>query len=913
MKTKQKLLVAAIVIIFLCSAIGSLFVISDVNINYNLADYLQENTDTKKALQVIEEHFGLTTDLKIMIPNISGEDAEDIKESLSDLENVLTVSFDANEEKSYKDENALFTLLISGDEYSETAKQVVSEAKNLLTDYPDAKYSGTVIEKQELREAISGEMIWILGIALLLVVVILLITAGSWLEPVVLLLSSGVAVLINMGTNLILGEISYITNSIAAILQLALSIDYSIVLLHTYRSNLADHTPGFETMFMTVKSVFRPVLASGLTTMAGLLALLFMSFRIGFDLGIVLLKGIFLSLVAALVFFPAILLLFEKAMQKTRKKGFVPKGAMFSSLANKCGWVLVGVFVLVLVFGGVFQSGVSYAFSDTQGSDSAIEEVFGQNNTAILVYNSEDAELERDYIERLSELTKEDGTAVLVGATGYSNTIEAEYELVKAQETLGLSEENAKLLYTIYALENGAEASRLNVTEFLTYAKELIGQDETVASIAGEETLGAIEAMLSSKALMERRNTAEDFVTGVGKCLPGAAEVLSLETVNQFYLLYFNTFGATEDMAITGRDFVAYMITACGSNPQMAAQFPETMLYGLQDLQTIDAFFQTEDAYTAEEMLTCLNELGANLLTQTVALEARQVDGIYVKYTAENVPELIAPITAENLLDFVLENMDTNELLKLAMTDEDKALVNDAKELLDSAKDMFHSEEYNRLLLTLNLPNEGADTEHFMEQAQEIGKEMFGEEAYLAGTIPSTYDLQQAFDYDNKLITAVTIISIFLIVMVLFRSISLPIILVMVIQGAIWLTMTIMNLTGTTVFFMSYIMATCILMGATIDYGILMSSNYIALRKTEGPAEALKKAVEGAMPTVFTSGIILISAGLIISVVSSQRSISSAGLLIGIGAAMSTLFITLALPAILRKLDDFVLKLTMKG
>lgn len=912
MKVKQKLLVAFIIFLFLLSAAGSLFAIADVEINYNLADYLQEDTDTKKALEIIEEQFGLTTDLKIMIPNISAEEAAEVQTSLSEIEDVLTVSFNEKEDKSYKDGNALFTLLIDGDEYSATARQVVSEAKKLLESYPDARYSGTAVEKQSLREAISEEMIWILGIALMLVVVILLITAGSWLEPVVLLLSSGVAVLINMGTNLIMGEISYITNSIAAILQLALSIDYSIVLLHTYRSSLANHAPGFETMLQTVKSVLRPVLASGLTTMAGLIALLFMSFKIGFDLGIVLLKGIFLSLVTALVFFPAILLWFEPAMQKTRKKGFVPKGAIFSKLANKCGWAFVGVFVVVLIFGGVLQGGVSYAFSDTQGSEPAIEEVFGKNSTAILVYKNEDAALEEAYIDRLGELTKEDGAAVLVGATGYSNTIDEKYDLEKVQETLGLSEENARLLYTIYALENGAEESRLSAAEFISYAKELLERDETVAAMVGEDTLAAVDAMLSSKELMESKNTAQEFVDGVGKCLPGAAEALSVETIGQFYMLYFNTFGSSEDMSITGRDFVAYMIYACSANPQMAAQFPETMIYGLQDLVQIDAFFQDEDARTSEDMLTYLNDLGTNLLTRTVSMESHQIEGLYVKYMAENVPELITPVTAEELLDFVLENMETNELMQMVMTEEDKRLVYDAKDLLDSAKELFSGTEYNRVLLTLDLPNEGTDTERFMVQAKEISEEIFGEDAYLAGTIPSTYDLFRSFEYDNTLISTITIISIFLIVMILFKSLSLPILLVMVIQGAIWLAMAIMNVTGTTVFFMSYIMATCILMGATIDYGILMSSNYIVLRQTEEPSEALKKAVEGAMPTVFTSGVILVVAGLIISVVSSQRSISSAGLLIGVGAAMSTLFITLALPALLQKLDGFVLKLTMK-
>ena len=910
---KQKIIVGCVLVLFIAMAVGSVFAAGNVDINYNLADYLQEDTDTKKALEIIEDSFGMTTDLKVMIPDISSEQAEQIKESLEEIENVLTVSFDAKEETSYKEGNALFTLLIDGDEYSETAKAVISDTKDLLDGaHSNAHYSGTAMEKQNLREAITEEMVWILGVALLLVVVVLLITAGSWLEPVVLLLSSGVAVLINMGTNLLLGEISYITNSIAAILQLALSIDYSIVLLHTYRSSLENMEPGFATMVKAVKAVFRPVLASGLTTMAGLLALLFMSFQIGFDLGTVLLKGIFLSLVTALVFFPALLLLFEPAMQKTRKKGFVPRGAVFSKLAKKCGWVLICLFVVLLVAGGVLQGGVSYAFSDTQSNDPAITEVFGQNNTTILVYQSEDLNLEQEYIQRLSELKKEDGTDVLLSATGYSNTINEEYDLLKAQETLGLSEENARLLFTVYALDNGAEEISLGTMEFLSYAKELLETDAGVSGLVSEDAGTAVNAVLSAKELMENKHTAQEFVDGIGQCIPGAEETISLEAINQFYMLYFNTYGILDEAEITGRDFVAFMISACAANPQMAAQFSESMLLGLQDLQAIDAFFQDEDLRTAEEMLTHVNDLGAKLVSRTVSLEESQVEGIYVKYAAEKYPDLVEPIAAEDLLDYVLENMETNALLQMVMTEEDRELVYDAKELIDNAKELFHVNGYNRLLLSLSLPNEGVDTENFMEAASQIGAEVFGEGAYLAGTIPSTYDLVQSFDYDNVLISTITIISIFLIVLILFRSISLPILLVMVIQGAIWIALAIMNVTDTTIFFMSYIMATCILMGATIDYGILMASNYISLRKTEEPDEALAHAVDGAMPTVFTSGVILVIAGLIISVISSQRSISSAGLLIGVGAAISVVFITMALPAMLRKLDGFVLKLTKK-
>lgn len=156
-----------------------------------------------------------------------------------------------------------------------------------------------------------------------------------------------------------------------------------------------------------------------------------------------------------------------------------------------------------------------------------------------------------------------------------------------------------------------------------------------------------------------------------------------------------------------------------------------------------------------------------------------------------------------------------------------------------------------------------------------------------------------------------TLISIFVIVMVVFRSLSLPVILVAVIQGAIFIAMST-QLFGKGIFFMSYIVTTCILMGATIDYGILMSSNYIAFRGLYDKEKALTLSVEAAMPTVFTSGLILTICGFVIHFISSQNSISTVGLLIGIGAICLILMITVVLPSVLYLLDSFVLKQSVK-
>lgn len=206
------------------------------------------------------------------------------------------------------------------------------------------EYGGTAVEKKDLQDAITGEMVYILAISLCLVVAILLITSESWLELFILLAASGVAVLLNRGTNVMFGEISYITNSIAVILQLALSIDYSIVLLHAYRRQKETTTDTGAAMKAAILSVIKPVSVSALTTIAGLLAFLFMSFRIGFDIGIVLMKGIVISAITSLTLLPALVLLLDTPIRKAKKKAFVPPRVrrfakpLIRRVSSSCRW-----------------------------------------------------------------------------------------------------------------------------------------------------------------------------------------------------------------------------------------------------------------------------------------------------------------------------------------------------------------------------------------------------------------------------------------------------------------------------------------------------------------------------------------------------------------------------------------------
>ena len=438
MKSKKYVIVA----LFVLAALLSVWLSDKVAINYNISDYLDESTETKISLNIIEDEFGKTGDVQVMIENIDTESAKDVVDTIKKIPNVLTVNFDEYDTNYYKDGDALFVVLVDGDEYSDTANAVVEDIRTALDDSFEGKinYGGSVVEKRTMREAIQNEIVLILAIAVCLVIAIMLIMAKSWIEPIILLIASGVAILINMGTNAIFGEISYITNAVAAILQLALSIDYSIVLLHGYRKAKENDVSSEKAMTSAIKDVIKPVSASALTTIAGLLALLFMTMRIGFDIGIVLMKGIIISALTSMTLLPALLLIFEKLMDKTAKRELVLKDKKLCSFAVKGSKAVVPIALALIIACGVLQFGNAYSFTDSKGSNTAIEDVFGSNNSVVVVYPNSNGSFDKEseLADKLLTFKTADGKTVLKNYTAYSNTVRELYDIDMAARKLDI-------------------------------------------------------------------------------------------------------------------------------------------------------------------------------------------------------------------------------------------------------------------------------------------------------------------------------------------------------------------------------------------------------------------------------------------------------------------------------------------
>lgn len=1079
-----------VIALFVLCAVLSAVTMGRVAINYNLSDYLDDSTQTKISLDLIENEFGMTGDIQVMAENVSQETARDICRSLKGISNVLTVNFDETSENYYRDGKALFTVIVDGDEYSDTAAQVAADIKSTLEENFSQEFhlGGAVMEKQDLRSAIENEMVWILGISICLVAAIMLLTSQSWIEPLILLSVSGIAVLLNMGTNVFLGEISYITNSVAAILQLALSIDYSIVLLHHYRAVKNSGTEQGAAMRQAVKEVIKPVSASALTTIAGLLALLFMTFKIGFDIGIVLIKGIVISAITSLTLLPSLLLVCDRACRKTGKKALTLKGKGFCRLSFRANKAIVPIALCLILVCGILQTGNTYSFSDTKAVSTAIESAFGQNNALVVVYErgSQDEQLEQALINRLSGYRKADGTPVLKNYAAYTNTVREPYDIERAVQKLGLCEKDVELLFTMYRIYEDSTLAEMSAKEFTEYADHLLESDQDAQSFADDETSKLIRTLLAIDEMMNSELTAEEFyamavsdplnateldlfsvkqiyglyyyeqidrravdfqvmlgfledvadrpecsklfdgqtaadlkvlragleqfdlqmetpltkaelqgylyanygvvvseeqadliwagyflasgeepgdsipflklmsfladqgliadvqaqseiascralygtihreyaykdflpaLSQIAEALTGQAVSLNAsdDAIQQIYILYFYELDVVPSAPILGRTLLEFVIQTHSQNEVISSMLSDDVKRKLDDMLTADGFLQNPQVYDFRAMAEEISALQGKMisLSSSVTIGSDQISGVYIKYAAAERLATNDPIMACQLLEFLDTHMDDNELLAAKMDRDSRDRVLEAKQDMESAEALFLGERYARMLLSVDLPNESEESAEFADYLSRTAREIFGENAHIAGEIVSTRDLKETFDRDNLFISIFTIVSIFLIVMLIFRSLSLPVVLVAVIQGAIWISMSASLLTGD-IFFMSYIVATCILMGATIDYGILMSTNYVQYRTTMDRKTALYQAVEAAMPTVFTSGMILTICGFVIGFIASQSSISTVGFLIGKGALVSVLMITLVLPSVLYLLDGFILKLSWK-
>lgn len=406
-------------VLFVALSIFGAVMIPHTKINYDLTGYLPANCDSSTALELLKKEFDDKGMAYVMVKDVTPEKAGEIKTRLEKVEGVATVTY--VESMNYKNNSALYTVTLKDYDSTKGAFDAVKGVIDALSDekaYLSGQSAFSYYTKLETEQSIMK-----LGIAIVVIILlVMLFTSKTYFELIVLILVFGAAMAINMGTNfLFVNGISYIANLVALVLQLALSLDYSIILLHRYMEE-RDNGEDAKTATVTALTKGLPeILSSSLTTVAGLAALMLMTLSIGAEIGLSLAKGIVVSMATVIFFMPALLVIFDKPIQKTRHKSFVPNVTKPARAIVKARKVIVPAFLLIAILAGVAQGFNKYSFNYNSGSlivapKKVIEETgFGTLNSLVVVVPKGDAEKERQlvkYVESFDLIDKSQTTAL---------------------------------------------------------------------------------------------------------------------------------------------------------------------------------------------------------------------------------------------------------------------------------------------------------------------------------------------------------------------------------------------------------------------------------------------------------------------------------------------------------------------
>ena len=446
-------------LLYIFAAIFCVFSMGWVRVENDVTKYLPAETETRQGIEAMNNNFETFGMGQVMVSNITYETAEKLYEEMLKIEGVTMVTFDSTADH-WKDACALYDVNFDGGNFDEVSLSALSEIETLLADYDTSIYTAVGYDENAM---LDQEMTTILVVAIFIILGVLTLTSRSYMEIPVLLMTFGAAALLNMGTNFMLGKISFISDSVAVVLQLALAIDYAIILCHRF-SDEHETKNAREAAIAALAKAIPEIGASSLTTVSGLTALGFMKFAIGLDLAMVLIKAVLLSLLAVFTLMPGLLVLFCPLIDKTRHRKLLPNITPVGKFAVLSRRVVPPLFIVILAGAFFLSSNCPYAYSyndlqatkmtDRQYAYFDIKEVFGTSNMAAVLVPVGDYEAEARVLADLSEMPQVKSTMGLSGIEAMDG-----YKLTDAlnpremSELVGMDYEVIQLLYATYAAE----------------------------------------------------------------------------------------------------------------------------------------------------------------------------------------------------------------------------------------------------------------------------------------------------------------------------------------------------------------------------------------------------------------------------------------------------------------------------
>ena len=451
--------------------------INNVKVNYDITSYLPDDTETKVGIDLMKE-FGELNQMQVLLTDISYDDAQEKADKIKNIDNVENVSFN-NTKDYYKNNNALIVVEL-GNVSDNTKDKVLSKIDNIVDD------SEYYIYVENSDDAVGG-MNTILIIVVIIIVAVLLFTSKSYFNVILAFIVFGISILLNMGSNFLLGEISYITKSIAIVLQLGLSLDYLIIFLNHYMKEVKDDDNLILAVKKTVTKSIKEIFASSLTTIAGLIALVFMQLKIGGDIGIVMSKGIVCSMLTVILLLPCLLIIFNKPIMKLEHKSFVPNTKKLSQIILKSRKVLLSLFIIIVLLSIYLMGKYSYVYnvysvksitkSDTQIALDKIESNFGKHNRLVILVENKDKDYNKE-LELFNELSKNQNilsmTSIGSQEIGSNIYLGSKLDYNTLSQILNITPELSLNLYKYYASENNELDKLININDYKITVIDLI-------------------------------------------------------------------------------------------------------------------------------------------------------------------------------------------------------------------------------------------------------------------------------------------------------------------------------------------------------------------------------------------------------------------------------------------------------
>ncbi len=552
-----KLLVSARYVIFsimVAATVVCAFLVPKVGVITDMAEFLPADSPMRAGLAIMEDEFPDSKELsttRVMFSGLAASDEKRILQTLEKIPNVDAVAYEADSPIYHEGDKTLY-IVQSTAAYGSAQDQAIQGAieERLAADSP--------VIRSDNPSPSSQLPLWIVMVAVGLLALILFIMCASWLEPALFLVAIGMAVVLNLGTNLIRGSIADITFTIGAILQLVLSMDYSIILMNRYRQEKPGAATPAEAMTRAIRGAFSSIVSSSMTTVVGLLMLCFMSLGIGLDLGIALAKGVFLSMVAVFTVLPTLILWFDKAIAATAKPYWHPNLAGLARIEHRLRWPIVLAFIALFAGTAVTAAGTPVAY--TLSKDDPIADVFPKENPVVLVYDNADEAAAGALAERI-------GSEPFVrSVASQSSTIGKQRSLANMKSALAtmgdgsLTLDDDALALVYYLAHDGRATQDMTLAEFVDFLRS----DETIANRLDPTMSARLEKIVP---YLDR----ERLVVPLGAA--GLASVLGMseEEARGILLYHAMTDPTIGSDAMTLPEFVSFVQNDLANDPQYSS------------------------------------------------------------------------------------------------------------------------------------------------------------------------------------------------------------------------------------------------------------------------------------------------------------------------------------------------------